>query len=118
MKIKIDENVPAGLADILERLGQDVHTVQSEGLSGADDGTVWQAAQHEGRFLITQDMDFSDLRRFMPGRHAGILLLRLREPSRRTLLQKVETLFSSEDTDAWRSCFVVATESKTRVRRG
>lgn len=118
MKIKIDENMPAGLADILQRLSHDVHTVQSEGLLGADDSAVWQAAQNEGRFLITQDMDFSDLRRFMPGRHAGILLLRLREPSRRALLRKVEALFTSGDTEAWRSCFVVATEHKTRVRRG
>lgn len=118
MKIKLDENLPVSLADLLADFGHDVHTTQSEGLTGCDDDTVWQAAQDEDRFLITQDLDFSDLRRFVPGRHAGILILRLREPGKLALLGQVEALFTSEDVEGWKSCFVIATEHKTRVRRG
>jgi predicted nuclease of predicted toxin-antitoxin system len=42
------------------------------------DCEVWEAAQRDERFLITQDLDFSDVRRFVPGSHRGILLVRLR----------------------------------------
>jgi predicted nuclease of predicted toxin-antitoxin system len=117
MNIKLDENMPVSLADVPADLGHDVHTTQSQGLAGCDDNTVWQAAQGEDRFLITQDLDFSDLRKFAPGQHAGILVLRLRDPGRLALLRRVEMLFRSEDVEGWKSCFVVATEHKTRVRR-
>ena len=42
--------------------------------SGED---VWVAAQAEGRFLVTHDLDFSDTRKFEPGKHAGVLIVRL-----------------------------------------
>ena len=82
MKIKLDENLPGRLAARLASLGHDVQTVREEGLEGHLDETIWEVAQSEGRFLITQDLDFSDARRFAPGSHYGILLIRLRTPKR------------------------------------
>lgn len=117
MKIKLDENMPAGLAESLAPRGHEIDTVPLENLSGADDDTVWRAAQAGQRFLITQDLDFSDIRKFEPGTHAGILLIRLREPTRRKLTQRVATLFRSEAVDSWSGCFVVATDHKLRIRR-
>lgn len=85
MKIKLDENLPASLVEGLTPLGHDVDTVVQEGLAGAEDPQVWRVAQEEGRFLITQDLDFSDLSDFAPGSHNGIMLVRLREPGREAL---------------------------------
>ncbi len=76
MKIKLDENMPLDSLEV-HASQLDVDTVISEGLQGSDDEIVFAAAQAEGRFLITQDLDFSDQRKFLPGAHAGILLLRL-----------------------------------------
>lgn len=117
MKIKLDENMPVSLAGLLSSLGHDVHTAQSEGLAGRSDDTIWEVVQNEGRFLVTQDLDFSDLRRFVPGEHSGILVVRLRDPGRLALFHQVEALFRSEDVEDWKGCFVVATEHKTRIRR-
>jgi predicted nuclease of predicted toxin-antitoxin system len=77
---------------------------------------VWKAAQTAGRFLITQDLDFSDMRRFQPGTHPGILLVRLRNPGRNALFLKVKSLFENEVVETWTGCFVVATERKLRIR--
>jgi len=88
-----------------------------EGLAGRDDAEVWEAAQESERFLITQDLDFSDIRRFTPGTHHGLLLVRLRDPGRDALAQKVRTVFQTEAVENWNGCFVVATERKIRVRR-
>jgi predicted nuclease of predicted toxin-antitoxin system len=115
MKIKLDENLPLGLAFLLQDLGHDVHTTREEGLSGHADSDIWQTAQEESRFLITQDMDFSDSRKFAPGSHCGILLVRLRTPDRRKLIDRVSTLFEDENVADWNRCFVVATERKLRV---
>jgi predicted nuclease of predicted toxin-antitoxin system len=117
MKIKLDENMPARLARRLGLLGHEVQTVRDEGMEGRLDAAIWDAAQSEGRFLITQDMDFSDIRRFVPGSHYGVLLIRLHIPKRRSLIRRVEDLFRQEDVSEWGRCLIVATEERLRVRR-
>jgi predicted nuclease of predicted toxin-antitoxin system len=117
MNIKLDENLPFRLATLLKNIGHDVHTVHDERLVGRADGEIWEAAQKESRFLITQDLDFSDLRRFAPGSHHGILLVRLRSPNRRDLTDRIGELFQKENVNEWAGSFVVATERKIRVLR-
>ena len=97
MKIKLDENLPERLASELKQLGHDIDTVPGEHLVGQTDEQVWQAAQSASRFLITQDLDFSDMRLYTPGTHAGLLLVRLASPKtwlaiRTSLAEPVVTL--------------------------
>ena len=117
MKIKLDENLPGQLVAALTTLGHDVDTVIQERLAGVTDDAVWHAAQHAGRFLITQDLDFSDLRRFVPGTHQGLLLVRLRLPGRTALFNRIQSLFADEDVSQWTGCLLIATEHKLRIRR-
>ena len=117
MKIKLDENLPHRLATLLEDFGHEIHTLHEEKLSGHSDKEVWEAAQKESRFLITQDLDFSDSRKFAPGSHHGILLVRLRSPNRRALLERIKEIFEKESASDWNACCVVATERKIRVLR-
>lgn len=115
MKIKLDENLPARLKHVLVARGYETDTVNDEELTGQPDQIIWQAVQVESRFLITQDLDFSDMRKFVPGTHGGILLVRLREPSAQTLLDKVAAV--TGELAGWQGCFVVLTEHKLRVKR-
>jgi predicted nuclease of predicted toxin-antitoxin system len=117
MRVKLGENLPARLADALAALGHDVDTVPNEGLQGNADPDIWDAAQRSQRFLVTQDLDFSDLRKFLPGSHHGILLVRLRHASRRYLTERIRQIFETEDVESWGGAFVVCTESKIRARR-
>ncbi len=115
MKLKLDENLPIRLAVVLETLGHDVHTAPQEGLAGAVDMRIWESAQLESRLFVTQDMDFSDLRKFVPGNHAGLLIVRLHTPSWKRLVKRINEIFEKEDVSGWAGCFVVATEAKVRV---
>jgi predicted nuclease of predicted toxin-antitoxin system len=117
MRIKLDENLPFSLVSILTALGHEVHTVAQEHLSGSKDNELWQAAQRESLFLMTQDLDFSDIRRFTPGTHCGLLLVRLRSPDRASLIQRISQVFRTEDVSTWAGCFVVVSEHKLRVVR-
>ena len=117
MRIKLDENVSADLVDELVTLGHDVDTAPSEGLAGHDDAEVWAGAQAAGRVLITQDLDFSDVRTFVPGTHHGLILVRLREPSRSRLRARILEVFRSESVGTWDRCLIVIGDSKVRVRR-
>jgi hypothetical protein len=117
MKVKLDENLPESLVATLARLNHDSDNVRSEGLVGRPDSDVWQAAQSTGRFLITQDLDFSGMRKFAPGTHHGLLLMSLRSPGRLALANRLLNLFQSEDVNGWAKCFVLATDTKVRVHR-
>jgi predicted nuclease of predicted toxin-antitoxin system len=86
-------------------------------MAGYPDFDIWERAQQEGRFLITQDLDFSDVERFRPGKHHGLLLVRLRSPGRSALTRKIRKLFETEDVSALQRCFVVLTDRKMRIRR-
>lgn len=117
MRIKLDENLPTRLAPLLDALGHNADTVPDEQLQGRNDPAIWKASQDAGRFLITQDMDFSDIRQFRPGTHHGILLLRMRTPGRVALTARLLSIYQTEDVESWSRCFVVATERKIRVVR-
>jgi hypothetical protein len=117
LKIKLDENLPEVLVAELQLLGHDVDTVRAEHLAGRGDNEVWQAAQSGSRFLITQDLDFSDARQFAPGTHAGLLLVRLARPGREASVSRVTLLFATEPIEQWRGCLIVATDHKLRVKR-
>ena len=116
MKIKLDENISVSLVPVLQQLGHDVDTVLEEGLGGQPDASVWKAAKNSQRLLITQDLDFSENKRFQPDRHSGILLLRLREPGRKKLMEYVSLLFHTEDVDHWIGHLVIASEHRLRIK--
>lgn len=117
MKIKLDENLPSTLVRLLAALGHDTDTVPQEGMAGTPDDAVWAAAQAAGRFFITQDLDFSNIHRFAPGTHEGLMLVRLRAPGRAALTRRIHAVFQSESIDTWRRAFIVVTDRKLRVRR-
>ena len=116
MKVKLDENIPSRLKNVLEKRGHDVHTVADEGMVGFEDNDVWKQVCSEERFLITQDLDFSDVRIFEPGTHSGILLIRLKEPGANAIVEKVSLILNTESLEDWARCFVVLTENKLRIR--
>jgi predicted nuclease of predicted toxin-antitoxin system len=117
MKVKLDENLSFRIARALAGLGHDVHTVIDEGLRGASDADLWQQIQKEKRFLITQDLEFSDARKYPAGSHAGILLVRMKPGSRKGLADRLLQIFQQENVEAWSSCCVVVTEERIRVTR-
>lgn len=76
MRLKLDENLPLDLAGILSNRGHEVDTVADEGLAGADDQAIHAAATHDQRVIMTLDRGFGDVRRYPPGSHAGVIVLR------------------------------------------
>jgi hypothetical protein len=117
MKLKLDENLPESLLATLSAAGHDVDNVRIENLIGEPDHNVWKSAQDCGRFLITQDLDFSDIRRFAPGSHYGLMLVRLRVPGRLALAARIGAVFCLEEVHSWARCFILLTDHKLRVTR-
>ena len=117
MKIKLDENLPLTLQSDLSALGHDVHSIFDENLAGEPDDKIWHACAVEERFLITQDLDFSDARKYPPGTHTGIMIVRVADDSRENLSRVVLQAFADQDIAAFEHALVVVTDVKIRIRR-
>jgi predicted nuclease of predicted toxin-antitoxin system len=116
MKIKLDENLPETLIPQLAELGHNTDNVRLENIQGQPDAAIREAAQKSGRFFITQDLDFSDVRHYAPGTHRGLMLVRLKVPGRLALAAKIAEAFAMPEANTWTGCFVLLTDHKLRVQ--
>ena len=83
MRILVDEDLPAAVADLLRSRGYDAEHVREAGLAGASDRAIFAAAQAKEAVLVTADLDFANPYR-IPGRPGhGILVLRFPDYFRR-----------------------------------
>ena len=115
MRIKLDENLPFRLVRILVSLGHETDTVPQEGWPARMTITSGDRHKRSDAFSSRRIWTFRTCR-FAPGIHHGLLLVRLRDPGRNALVSRVRSLFQTENVEAWKGCFVVATEHKVRVR--
>lgn len=116
MKVKLDENLGLLHVTILREYGYEVDRVTDEGLSGSTDTVVWERVCAEKRFFITLDMDFSDIRKFPPKSHLGILLLRPKGKGRHAVSIVLRKVLKDYSLDLLSGCLTVADEEFTRVR--
>jgi predicted nuclease of predicted toxin-antitoxin system len=116
-RLKIDEDLPRQIADMLVARGHDAATVLSQGWQGASDDNLWPRIQGERRWLITADKGFADLRRHPPGSHAGVILLRAQEESRRAYLELAAIALERLELDENAGAVVVVTHRGVRIRR-
>ena len=86
MKVVVDENIPTMTVSELRRRGHDALDFRGTQKEGSPDFEVWNLAQKEGRLLITTDKGFAQLRQ---SEHAGVLIIRLRQPNRHRIHQRV-----------------------------
>lgn len=91
MKFKIDENLPAELAERLRDLGEDADTVVEEGLAGAPDSRIVVETRRERRVLITLDKGLGDVRTRSEDEPA-VVLIRFPSAGRTALLDFVTPL--------------------------
>jgi predicted nuclease of predicted toxin-antitoxin system len=116
MKIKLDENMPVALAELLDATGHNVRTVADEGLSGRKDPEVLEVAKAEGRMLLTFDLDFADIRTYPIGSHAGMVVFRLHDQRWAILEAPIRRLIDSGILDRLRGGLAIVDESRIRIR--
>ncbi|MCP4164576.1 MAG: hypothetical protein GY759_01635 [Chloroflexi bacterium] len=117
MRIKVDEDLPAVVAELLQAQGYDSVTVIDQGMGGWKDPALWQVVQKEERFLVTADKGFGDVRYYPPGKHAGVLLLRPDEHGIRPLIELMQKVLTHYRIEALQGLLTVATPRSIRIRR-
>jgi predicted nuclease of predicted toxin-antitoxin system len=87
MRGKLDENMPAEAAAVLERAGWSCDTALGEALGGTEDSQIAQVCRVQALVLFTLDLDFADIRAYPPSDYEGIVVLRPVTPSRDSILR-------------------------------
>jgi predicted nuclease of predicted toxin-antitoxin system len=116
LKFKLDENRPADLAIYLREAKHDTANVVEEGLGGGDDPRVLTAAATERRILLTFDLDFADVRHYLPGAHAGIVVFRLHDQRWRTLEGPVSRLLARGMLEDLQKGLAIVDETRVRYK--
>jgi predicted nuclease of predicted toxin-antitoxin system len=117
VKFKVDENLPARATTLLQKRGHDAMTVEAEGLAGREDSAVFAAALREDRILVTLDRGFADIRQYQPGRHPGIIVIRLHDHRPPLIEGVLQELLSQHDLESLAGCTVIAQPGAFRIRR-
>lgn len=67
MRFKVDENLPVEVAALIREAGHEADTVNDERIGGAEDSDIAALCQRERLALVTLDLDFADIRAYLPG---------------------------------------------------
>ena len=89
MKCKLDENIGTRTKLVFEEAGHDVRTVRQEALQGISDQALFEVCCREQRCLVTLDLDFADVTRFLPEKASGIVVIRVPQNPSLGLLERL-----------------------------
>ena len=93
-----------GYRDELRSKGFDVTDIRGSAEQGITDEVLWQKAQQEKRLFITTDKGFSIHRDEV---HHGILIVRLKQPTRLKIHQRVIQAITKYSEQQWYGLMVV-----------
>ncbi len=118
MRFKVDENLHNEVAALLRQHGHDALTVYDQHLQGRDDDDVAGVCCQEGRVIVTQDLDFSNILAYPPQHYGGIIVLRLHDQSRPFAVKAVSRIIPLLGTEPLVGCLWIVDEIGMRIRQG
>ena len=116
MRVKLDENLPIQLKRLFTESGHDAATVVDEGLGGASDVEVASVCIGEQHVLVTQDLDFSDIRTYPPAEHSGIVVFRLSSAARDAVLEVGAVLIERLEESSPEGQLWIVEDARIRIR--
>lgn len=94
----------------------DVQTAFEEDLLHCDDEKIARVARSESRLIFTLDLDFSDVRKYEPGTHPGIILFRPPRMGPEFVERYVTKFVEENDVSNFEECLAVVDPDRIRVR--
>ena len=118
MKFKIDENLPAEFVGLLVTAGHDAVTVKAQELQGKADSLVIAACSREDRSLVTQDLDFADIRAYPPEQYPGLIVLRLSRQDKLYLIEVFQRAIRLLNLEPLLGRLWIIEDARLRIRGG
>ncbi|MCA9874579.1 MAG: DUF5615 family PIN-like protein [Anaerolineales bacterium] len=116
MKFKIDENLPVDVAQLLRTYGHDAVTVLDQALGGEADADIAQICQREKRVIVTIDLGFADIRTYPPKEYAGLIVLRLQQQDKFSVMQVLQRLAPLLEMEQLHQKLWIVEQNRVRIR--
>ena len=116
MRFKLDENLPIQFKRLFAESGHDAATVIDEGIGGVTDAELTSVCLAEERVLVTQDLDFTDIRTYPPTEYPGIIVFRLGTQARDDILQVAAALIEALTTASPKGQLWIVEDTRVRIR--
>ena len=118
MRFKIDENLPAEVAQRLVATSHDAPTILDQNMSGRPDQDDATICRDEQRALITLDTDFGDIRAYPPDHYFGLVVLRPTRQDKATILSLLDRIVPLFQVEPLEKHLWIVDESSVRIRGG
>jgi predicted nuclease of predicted toxin-antitoxin system len=103
MKFFLDENFPKAAVGLLEGMGHEVFDLRGSGREGLPDPDIFAEAQLSTAVFLTTDRDFFHTIPHIHDKHAGIIVIALRQPNRSAILEKLLWVLEHLQPDSFRN---------------
>jgi predicted nuclease of predicted toxin-antitoxin system len=97
MRFFLDENFPKTAAKILIENGHDVFDIRGTSDEGSEDIDIFQIAQERNAIFLTTDKDYFHTIPHLYESHYGIIVITLRKPNRKNILDKLKWALNHVD---------------------
>lgn len=117
MKFLADMNVSMSTVLRLRGEGHDAVHLREQGLSRLADALILEKARHEGRVILTFDLDFGDL--MATGCHElpSVIIFRLRDETPVSVTLKLIDVIRVKREDLERGAILIVEHARYRTRR-
>ena len=117
MKFLLDQNISPKVTRYLNAEGHNAVDTRSLKMHEASDDKLWELAQSENRFFVNFDLDFSDLRKYPPGRGSGTIVFRTRSTTSKTVIELLELVLQRYSEQKLHGKLLIVTENQVRIRK-
>lgn len=90
MKVFIDENIPFSCVDFLVSQGYEIIDIRKTIQEGLHDKDIFLLAQQHKAIFLTTDKDFFHTIPKLFTKHYGIIVISLRKPNKKSILEKLK----------------------------
>lgn len=116
MRFLVDEGLSRRVALRLRELGHEATHILDRNLGGALDATIHELARHEGRVVLTADLDFGELALAAPG-SAPCVIFRMRHRRPDAVVARLLEVLASDPSVLQAGSVVISVdEMRHRVR--
>ncbi len=89
MRFFLDENFPKVAHGLLAELGHEVIDVRGSANEGAEDSYIFEMVQQCEAVFLTTDKDFFHTIPYFYTHHHGVVVIALRQPNRKKIMDKL-----------------------------
>ena len=100
MRFFLDENFPKAAHVLLAGRGHDVMDVRGTSDEGMDDPHIFGLAQRNEAAFLTTDKDFFHTVPHLYSRHHGAVVIALRQPNRKSIMDRLDWFLSRFSADS------------------